>query len=32
MKPITINGITIDPSAPKATLRAMSLENATAKN
>ena len=32
MKPITINGITIDPSAPKATLKALSLENATAKD
>ena len=32
MKTITINGIAIDPAAPKAALAALSLHNATAKN
>jgi hypothetical protein len=32
MKPITINGITIDPGAPTAALASLSLNNATAKN
>jgi serine protease AprX len=32
MKTITINGISIDPSAPKPALAALSLDNATAKN
>ena len=32
MNPITINGITINPSAPKSTLSALSLNNLTAKN
>jgi len=31
MKTITINGISIDPAAPKPTLAALSLDNATAK-
>jgi serine protease AprX len=29
---ITINGISIDPTAPRRTLAALSLDNATAKN
>jgi serine protease AprX len=32
MSAITINGITIDPTAPKAELAALSLEHATAKD
>src|SRR5258706_11658126 len=32
MNPITINGITIDPSAPKPMLAALSLNNTTAKD
>jgi serine protease AprX len=32
MKPITINGITIDPSAPQATLNALALNNKTAQD
>src|SRR5437763_15769984 len=32
MKHITINGISIDPSAPKPALSALALNNATAKN
>jgi len=32
MKPITINGISIDPAAPKPALAALSLTNATAKD
>jgi serine protease AprX len=32
MKTITINGISIDPSAPKSALASLSLDNATAKN
>ena len=32
MKTITINGISIDPAAPRVALAALSLHNATAKN
>jgi serine protease AprX len=32
MKTITINGISIDPAAPKPELAALSLDNATARN
>ena len=32
MKTITINGISIDPAAPKLALAALSLDNATAKD
>jgi serine protease AprX len=32
MKPITINGISIDPAAPKPVLASLALDNATAKD